>query len=166
MHPGNMLWILAIAAALAGCASLTNNTPSLPTPSAGPTPGASFELKPEPCTYTDHRPEGGPFTFALIDASGLVVDCRVASTRTIGVDSHIEVTNTAPDVIDLVWLEGACSDQARVEVTGETNALNILIRLDTLPFECPAIGLPYKLTLTLSEPVASENVSANRLQMH
>lgn len=67
--------------------------------------------------------------------------------------------------LDLAWTGGACAHRAQLSVTGSQQALRLELRPAPIewslsPQECPAVGLLFSVTLTLSAPVEQAAVTA------
>jgi hypothetical protein len=105
----------------------------------------------------------GDFVLLVYDESGLVVNA-------VGVDAGPEASTAQaiahPEMneITVSWMGGACAYGPQLAIKGDAAALTL--ELDRAPLEfslvtkdCPAIGLFFAVTLTLSEPVAQNAAS-------
>jgi len=120
---------------------------------------------PYPPTLVIPLPENewGRFQLDVYDDTGLVVG-GVSGDQTLG--GHIPAGVTAiPERNELVinWTGGACGHRPFVNLRGNATNLDVTIAPDPLeiglaPVSCPAIGIISSATLTLSEPVAQENI--------
>jgi hypothetical protein len=104
---------------------------------------------------------GGDFALLVYDASGLVTGARQAENPSFGLDSA--TARPGQSEIDVSWIGGACSHRPTASVSGTAEAFRIEITnvADTnlvpfLPIACPAVGLPFTVTLSLSAPVAQD----------
>lgn len=106
----------------------------------------------------------GDFELLVYDASGLVTGARQAETASFGLSS----VTARPDQseIDVSWTGGACSHRPTAMVSGTPDALRIEVDnaddpnlVPFLPIACPAVGLPFTVTLSVSAPVAQEAIT-------
>lgn len=109
--------------------------------------------------------EWGDYALLVYDGSGLVTNARAAERRP-GVAPQDVIA--APDRMELEvgWTGGACSHRPILEITGNSDALRLVIAnpndpqpLPFLPISCPAVGVPLRVTLLLNDPVTQEAVS-------
>jgi len=121
---------------------------------------------PYPPTLVIPLPENewGRFQFDVYDDTGLVVSGE-AGDQTLGGHEPAGVT-AIPESNQIVinWTGGACGHRPFANLRGNAAALDITIAPDPLeiglaPVSCPAVGIISSATLTLSEPVAQENIT-------
>jgi hypothetical protein len=114
--------------------------------------------------------EWGKFTLLVYDDSGLVISGESAAR---GPDGVTPTTVTAqPELNRLVvtWTGGACSHQPYLRLRGDPTDLDIVIapapvEISLSPaIQCPAVGLPQSVTLTLSEPVDQAAVDITEIR--
>jgi hypothetical protein len=109
----------------------------------------------------------GDFVLLVYDQSGLVTGARAAdlwqSEAGAGVEAHPESNE-----VSLSWTGGACAHGPKLAISGDSSALTL--ELDAAPFEfsavpveCPAIGIPFAVTLTLSESVEQDALTLTLL---
>jgi hypothetical protein len=107
--------------------------------------------------------EFGEFALLVFDRSQLVVS---ATGRQGGEGSIGDEVIARPDRMELevAWTGGACSHRPTLSVSGDAGQLRL--ELDASPTEwslfpvaCPAIGLLFRATLTLTAPVEQSAVT-------
>lgn len=100
----------------------------------------------------------GDFTLRVVDQSSLVVSIR--SERFDPPIARDAEARAFPErrELEVGWLGGACHFRPTLTVAGTAEALHLTLEPDAgpgLPFfaSCPAVGIFFGLTLTLSVPV-------------
>lgn len=150
MKAGRARWLVSLAAALfvLGCGGIP------PTP-----PTHQVELA---------QNSFGRFVLLVYDDTGLVTDAVVT------VERNADPLNAAADAhperneIFLSWWGGACAHGPKLAVKGDASELSLELdvsplELSAVPVDCPAIGLFFDVTLTLSEPVEQDALSLTLL---
>lgn len=106
----------------------------------------------------------GDFALLVYDESGLVTGARQAEIEFSG----LSAATSRPDdhQIDISWTGGACSHRPTAHVSGTADAFRIELvnnadvnLVPFLPIGCPAVGLPFSVTLSLTAPVAQPAVA-------
>ncbi|HUR15712.1 MAG TPA: hypothetical protein VMZ33_00375 [Candidatus Limnocylindrales bacterium] len=109
----------------------------------------------------------GDFVVEVYDSAELLVDARARDVGPADVGAAgTLVSRPDRNELDVSWTGGACALRPLINVRGAPDNLVIElvpdptdINLVVVPQECPAIGLPFGVTLTLSEPVEQANVT-------
>jgi hypothetical protein len=106
----------------------------------------------------------GAFELLIYDASGLATGAQQADN--VSFELHAVTARPQESELDISWLGGACSHRPTVQISGTAEALRIELAnpadvnlIPFLPIACPAVGLPFAVTLSLSAPVAQEAIS-------
>jgi hypothetical protein len=104
-------------------------------------------------------PGGDSYTLLVYDDSGLVTGARSAPWDR-AAPSNTAVAQPETQEVDINWTGGACHHQPTLEVSGQAMHLRLEVRnpsdpqwLPFLPIACPAVGVPLRIILSLSEPV-------------
>lgn len=102
----------------------------------------------------------GDFAIGVYDHSGLVIDARLVEDER-GDDDVIARPETRELVIR--WTGGACADSPRIDIDGTPTNLGIALRPSMdhslrLFVACPAVGIPFAVSLSLTEAVAQTDV--------
>ena len=110
------------------------------------------------------RNEWGGYTLLVYDDSGLVTAARSAQWQP-GTASDELIAFPERQELEVGWTGGACSHRPTLKVTGDSSALRLTVGnpndpqpLPFLPIACPAVGVPLRVALSLSEPVAQNAV--------
>jgi hypothetical protein len=106
----------------------------------------------------------GGFSLLVTDETGLVAGAEAHEQR---VHQGNEFVAEVPErrEVEIEWIGGACAHRPTLRVTGTAKAL--LLELSNapepqLPFVgCPAVGIPFAVTLHLTEPVADGAAALN-----
>jgi hypothetical protein len=106
----------------------------------------------------------GEFKVSVFDSSGLVIGGRDVNRSPYPFG---ETARAHPETseIELVWIGGACTHRPTLTVSGTTDALHLTVDSpsdSTIPFveiACPLIGLPFGITLELSQPVEQQAIT-------
>jgi hypothetical protein len=110
---------------------------------------------------------GEQFLLLIYDDSGLVTSTASADAGETASDAQA-VADPAKREIALTWTGGACAHSPRLAIKGDAAALTLELDVSPLefslvPVDCPAIGLLFFVTLTLSEPVAQDALTLTLL---
>jgi hypothetical protein len=110
---------------------------------------------------------GEQFILRVYDDSGLVTSTASADAAETASDAQA-IADPAKHQIALTWTGGACAHSPRLGVSGDSTALTLELDVSPLefslvPVDCPAIGLRFFVTLTLSEPVAQDALTLTLL---
>ena len=106
----------------------------------------------------------GDFELLVYDASGLVTGAQQAEN----VSFELASVAARPEQseIDVAWTGGACSHRPTAQISGTADSFRIELvntpdvnLVPFLPIGCPAVGLPFTVTLSLSDPVAQEAIT-------
>lgn len=107
---------------------------------------------------------GGDFALLVYDASGLVTGAQQAENKSF--DLHAATALPDENQIDISWLGGACSHRPTAQISGTAEALRIELAspadanlVPFLPIDCPAVGLPFVVTLSLTAAVEQEAIT-------
>lgn len=108
-------------------------------------------------SFISHQSDAfGEFTLTVIDRSGLVVTLATADDPQLAALPGGEV-RAVPEArkIEVTWLGGGCDRESRVTITGNAQALDLLLEPNVGPVggACPDVGITHALTLGLSAPV-------------
>ena len=104
-------------------------------------------------------PGGDPYTLLVYDDSNLVSGGRPIEWQAA---SQIDDVLAFPDrrEIEVGWTGGACQHKPSLEISGNATHLRIDVFnpsdpnwLPFLPIGCPAVGVPLRVSLSLTEPV-------------
>ena len=117
---------------------------------------------PQPLVVPVAANEWGQFTMTVYDESGLVTGAHPKEQQPLPNDLV-----ALPDrrEIEVGWIGGACAHAAVLRVRGDPLDLGIELavhddpQLPFLPIACPAIGIPLRVTLSLSAPVELEAIN-------
>lgn len=121
---------------------------------------AAGEL-PYPPNLTIQLPENewGRFALLVYDESGLVTGGHSAAPGANGtVPSAVAAVPERNELV-VTWTGGACSHQPYLRIKGDTQNLDLVIapapvEISLTPaIQCPAVGIPQTVTLSLSEQV-------------
>ena len=100
----------------------------------------------------------GDFALLVYDSTGLVIGARQAEI--VSAELGSATARPGQSEIDVSWTGGACSHRPTARTSGTAAAFRIEIAntADTnlvpfLPVACPAVGLPFSVTLSLGAPV-------------
>jgi hypothetical protein len=108
---------------------------------------------------------GNDVVMWVVDETGLVTSAREADrepTQALEANARFELKE-----IDVRWLGGVCRHGPTVTLTGSFDALHIIVQPDGGPetfLACPAVGVFYGVTLTLSEPVGQEAIDVQEIR--
>lgn len=104
-------------------------------------------------------PSGDSYTLLVYDDTGLVTGARSAPWDR-AASSDRAVAHPETQEVDINWTGGACHHQPTLEISGQATHLRLEVRnpsdpqwLPFLPVACPAVGVPLRVILSLSEPV-------------
>lgn len=107
----------------------------------------------------------GEFELWVYEELGLVTGGRANPEARQG-SADFEVTaHPERNELDVAWIGGACAHRPTLSVTGGQDALRLELRPAPIewsltPLDCPAVGLLFGVTLTLSAPVEQDAVTA------
>jgi hypothetical protein len=111
----------------------------------------------------------GDFAALIFDSTGLVTGGRYRDAGDGPWPGGAAFARPERNEIDIAWIGGACTHHPTVSLTGTANDLAIKVRTPSdpgpIPFvpiekDCPLIGLPMGVTLTLSAPVEQQAINA------
>lgn len=103
----------------------------------------------------------GQYALLVYDDSGLVTGGRALHQ---GPGRHLSGVVAFPErqELEIGWTGGACAHRPTLRLSGTSASLRLVISNPTepqLPFVgCPAVGIPFAITLSLAEPVAQDAV--------
>jgi hypothetical protein len=106
----------------------------------------------------------GDYATFVYDETGLVTSGQVL-VRPPAADVEGVVAVPERSQLEIRWLGGACAHRPTVHLTGNANALSIVVanpadpQLLPGPVACPAVGIRFGITLSLSMPVQQDAVS-------
>lgn len=102
----------------------------------------------------------------VVDETGLVLAASEAPRASVD-DVSVEAR---PDLNEIVvrWFGGVCHHGPTVTLTGSPESLHITVQPDAGPGPsfgaCPAVGVFYGVTLTLSDPVVHEAIDVREIR--
>ena len=143
----NLVWLAAMATFAMAC-------------SAVPAPDLEVALT---------TPSGESYRLLIYDDSSLVTEAR---SNQCFPNCRTDEVLALPERLELeiAWTGGACHHQPTLEIAGDSAHLRVDVRnpadpnwLPFLPIACPAVGVPLRVTLALTEPV--EEVAVD-LEVH
>ncbi|MEA2677464.1 MAG: hypothetical protein QOJ81_1605 [Chloroflexota bacterium] len=118
----------------------------------------------------DASNEHGQFIVWVIDNSGLVSSARRWHDAALGFGGEHVIAAANPDSSEVAaaWLGGVCYHGPTLTVDGSSDGLDMTVR----PHEgegppdgfCNFLGVTYGVVLSLSAPVAQDNVSVDLVQ--
>jgi hypothetical protein len=127
--------------------------------------GCAATTMPFPPTLTVPLPDNdfGSFALNVYDDTGLVVAGQASDEGLGGSSDPAVAAIPERSVLVLGWTGGACSHRPYLEVRGDAQSLDLAIapepfEMSLAPVQCPAVGIPFEVTLTLSEPVEQANI--------
>ena len=147
----NRFWsLLALLTALSLVALACSVRPPVPPDFRVPMPANDF----------------GEFVVEVYDSAELLLDARAMAAAGEGRPQGSVVARPDRNELDVAWTGGACAPRPLINVRGTPDALTVElvpdpadIGLVVVPQDCPAVGIYFGVTLTLSEPVDQANVT-------
>jgi hypothetical protein len=126
---------------------------------------------PYPPDLTIELPENEWGTFALLvyDESGLVIGGQSAAPGSDGTVPSAVAAQPERNELVVTWTGGACSHQPYLRVRGDARDLNLVIapapiEISFTAADCPAVGIPQTVTLSLSGPVDQTAVEITEIR--
>jgi hypothetical protein len=130
----------------------------------------------------DHSPDstlfqveprtGNDVVMWVVDETGLVTSARDAEPLAPQAPRNVNMGEPAADArpdlleIDVRWFGGVCNHGPTVTLTGSSDLLFIVVEPDAGPetmLACPAVGVFYGVTLTISEPVSQNAIRVREI---
>ena len=109
-----------------------------------------------------------PVVINVIDHTGLVVHAAKHHQpgQLLKGSDFVAVANPAASTLEVAWLGGACRFGPTVELTGDVDDVLVSIHASAgggLPpgIECPAVGVFYGVTISLTQPVDQDSFRIN-----
>ena len=105
----------------------------------------------------------GEYALLVYDDSGLVTGGLAEALPAFGTSGI--VASPERQELHVAWTGGACSHRPTLRVSGTSASLRLEVanpmdpQLPFVPISCPAVGIPFGLTLSLSEPVGEDAVT-------
>ena len=131
---------------------------------------AAGEL-PFPPTLTVPLPDNdfGKFSLLVYDETGLVTGGHAEDPPDAPASAEVEARTDSNELV-VTWLGGSCSHQPYLRVKGDASALELVIapapvEISLTPaIQCPAVGIPQRVTLTLAQPVEQAAVEISEIR--